>query len=102
MIGSDRQSALIYETVEELLKKRLVEPPSREALFQRVREGFSQFLKEWEAIHKEAEHKIRSMKRGVLPGSSEWDVLYLQFFEEKYKKTGGKLLLKDRSPSKTS
>ena len=98
MISSDRQSFLISIIVEGILKRKLVSAPSREVLFQKVREGFSRFLSEWEGIHKEADYKIRSIKRGILPGSAEWDVLYFQFFEEKYKRTSS-LLLKQRSSS---
>lgn len=101
MMSSERQSSLIHAIVEEAQKKNLVSAPSRDALFQKVREGFSRFLKEWEEIHKEAEYKIQSMKREVPRDSAEWDVLYFQFFEEKYKKTSS-LLLKERSPSKGS
>ena len=96
MISADRQSFLISIIVEEIIKRGLVSTPSRDILFQKVREGFSHFLSEWEDIHREADHKIRSIKRGILPGSAEWDVLYLQFFEEKYKRTSS-LLLKQRS-----
>ena len=98
MISSDRQSSLINAMVEEILRRKLVSVSSRDVLFQKVREGFSRFLAEWEEIHREAEQKIRSIKRGVLQGSAEWDVLYLQFFEEKYKRTSS-LLLKQRSSS---
>lgn len=101
MISSERQSSLIHAIVEEILRKELISSLSREDLFQKVREGFSRFLKEWEGIHKEAEYKIQSIKREVLRDSDEWDVLYFQFFEEKYKKTSS-LLLKERSPSKNS
>lgn len=101
MISSERQSYLSQTIVEEILKRKLVSSPSRDVLFQKVRIGFSRFISEWEEIHKEALNKIQSIKRGILPGSSEWDVLYFQFFEEQYKKTSS-LLLKQRSPSKGS
>ena len=101
MMSSERQSSLIHAIVEEIQKRNLVSALSRDALFQKVREGFSRFFREWQEIHREAEYKIKSIKREVIRDSAEWDVLYFQFFEEKYKKTSS-LLLKERSPSKTS
>lgn len=100
MISSERQSALVGAIVKDLLKKKIVPASSREDLFQSVRQGFSRFLEEWQHIHEEVRGKIESIKRGVLSGSAEWDVLYFRFFEEKYKQTSS-LLLKERSPSKT-
>ena len=35
-----------------------------------------------EAIDALVRRKIESLKRGVLEGSSEWDVLYRKYFEE--------------------
>ena len=43
-------------------------------------------LKKEEAIDKEAKRKIESMKKTVLEGSLEWEILYRKYYTEEMKK----------------
>ena len=85
-LSSDRQNHLAHRILEDLLKQNLIESPSRELLFEKIKQGFLLFDKEWEEMDREISQKIASIKRGVLPGSSEWDVLYGRFLEESFRK----------------
>ena len=85
-LSPDRQNHLANKILEELSKKNLISSPSREVLFSAVKKALSFFVKEWEEMDEDISYKIRSIKRGIHPGSSEWDVLYSRFFEEIFRK----------------
>ena len=85
-LSVDRQSYLSHKLVNRLLEKNLIETPSKEVLFGAVKSGIHLFVQEWEEMEQEVLTKIESIKRGVRPGSSEWDVLYNRFLEESFQK----------------
>ena len=85
-LSPERQSYLAQIITKDLLQKSLVKSPSQELLFEKVKKALSFFVKEWEEMERDISHKIESIKRGVRPGSSEWDVLYQRFLEESFRK----------------
>ena len=85
-LSPSRQNHLANIILEDLLQKKSVLISSRELLFEKIKQGLHLFVQEWEEMDKEISYKISSIKRGVLPGSSEWDVLYSRFLEESFRK----------------
>lgn len=85
-LSDDRQDYLASIIVDGLLKDKKISASSRDVVFQKVKIGFNQFMREYNQLDQEITEKLKSIKRGVLPGSSEWDVLYGQFFEEEFRK----------------
>ena len=85
-LSADRQSYLSHRLVDRLLKKKLVQSSSKEVLFEQVKSAVRFFVQEWEEMEQEVLKKIESIKRGIRPGSSEWDVLYNRFLEESFRK----------------
>ena len=94
MISYARQNHLSRLIAEDLLKEGSVEASGKELLFETVRRGFFAFEKEWKSLHEEVSYKLKSIKRGIAPGSAEWDALYQSFFEEAFNKKAGVLLKK--------
>ena len=84
--SADRQGYLARIITEDLLKKGLVKASSPELVFEKIKKALNFFVKEWEEMDQDISHKIESIKRGVRPGSSEWDVLYHRFLEESFRK----------------
>ena len=84
--SADRQSYLSHKLADCLMKKNLIETPSKEILFEQIKWAVSFFVREWEEMEREVFKKIESIKRGIRPGSSEWDVLYNRFLEESFRK----------------
>ncbi|MBC6414786.1 MAG: DUF507 family protein [Bdellovibrionales bacterium] len=82
----EKQSYLSHQLVNRLLSKKLVQVSSKEDLFEVVKKGIQNFVKEWDDLNQEIKKKIQNIKRGVKEGSSEWDVLYRRFFEEEFRK----------------
>jgi len=85
-LSSDRQNSLANAILEDLLGQGLVTAASREILFGKIKQALNFFNREWEEMDQEISHKIGSIKRGIHPGSSEWDVLYSRFLEESFRK----------------
>lgn len=86
-LSPDRQSYLTRLIVNELLNSRAVsETGSKDLVFQSVKKGITLFVKEWQEIDQLAQQKISGIKRNIVPGSSEWEVLYNQYIEELFQK----------------
>ncbi len=85
-LSEDRQDYLVYTIVEDFLKNKQVTATSRDVLFHKVKIAINQFSREWVDLDREIVSKLQSIKRGILVGSSEWDVLYNQYLEEAFKK----------------
>ena len=86
-LSDDRQSCLTRIIVDDLLKKQSVSPlSSTDLVFQAVKKGVSRFVREWKEIDQQARNKISGIKRNIVPGSSEWEVLYNQYIEELFQK----------------
>jgi len=85
-ISLDRQNHISRTVLEDLLKEGFVVSSSQEVLFEKIKQALNLFVKEWDEMDQKISHKIQSIKRGIHPGSSEWDVLYSRFLEESFKK----------------
>lgn len=85
-LSPDRQNYIANSVLKDLLEQGFVSAPSRDVLFEKIKQALSFFVQEWEEMNQQIEHKIKSIKRGVRPGSSEWDVLYSRFLEESFRK----------------
>ena len=84
--STERQSYISHQIVDQLLNRELISVSGKEVLFEKVKQGVSLFVKEWSEMEQEISEKIQSIKRGIRPGSSEWDVLYKRFLEESFRK----------------
>ena len=94
-LSADRQSYLTHMIVENLLKGKKLQAPSRDVVSQKVTTGILQFMREWSEVNQAVRLRIDSLKRGVKEGNSEWEVLYTQYFEEIYQRKSS-LFFKDK------
>ena len=84
--SSEKQSYLSHKIVDRLLSQGLVTAPKKETVFEVVKQGFYNFIQEWEELEQEVIKRIQSLQRNVTEGSSEWEVLYQKSFEELFRK----------------
>ena len=97
-LSADRQSYLTRLIVDELLKNQWVsDASSKDLVFHAVKKGLSLFVSEWEEIDRKAREKVSGIKRDIVPGGSEWEVLYGRFVEELFQKKSV-LFVKDAPP----
>ena len=85
-LSPDRQNYMADAITEDLINQNYVEISSREILFEQIKQALAVFTKEWLSMDQDISQKIESIKRGVRPGSTEWDVLYHRFLEESFRK----------------
>jgi len=83
-LSSEKQSYLSHKVVDRIFKK--INSPSKEILFELVKQGFHNFAKEWDELEQDISKRLHSLKRGVKEGSSEWDILYRKALEEQFRK----------------
>lgn len=88
MISEDRQSHLAHLITDGLWKDDLVDYTDDAVALRTVKLGVSKFIQEEERTDQLVRGKISSLKRGVIEGSPEWDVMYNKYYEEEMKKRG--------------
>lgn len=87
MIFSDeRQNHFVRLVVDTIWNDDLVDYSDDDAAFRFAKKGMTEFLKEFQAVEEKTKQTISSLKRNVVEGSPEWDVLYSKYFEEELKK----------------
>ena len=53
-----------------------------------ARTAITQFIKEEDNLDQVVRSKIASLKRGVMEGSPEWDIMYKKYYEEEGRRRG--------------
>ena len=100
MILSDaRQTYWIHLLVDGLEATGLVTYEDKEKAVQATRVTLSHCLKECEEIDLKVKEKVSSLKKQVLEGSPEWDVLYYNYLEDEMIRRGLIPLKKHKSSS---
>jgi hypothetical protein len=87
-MSEERQSHLVHLIVDGIWNDDLVEYTDEEKAMRAGNRGMKQFMSESADIDKFVQQKIASLKRGVVEGSPEWDVMYSKYYEEEMKKRG--------------
>jgi len=85
----DRYSDLSHKILDELYEEYLIEYDVNDNQVKNVIfKAFKDFAKSYEEIDDIVYDKIRNMEKEVLPGSSEYEILYDRFFREELIRRG--------------
>ncbi len=84
----ERVSHLARLVTDGIWNDDLVDYSDEEAALRAAKRGLNEFVVESRDVDKKTREKIASLKRGVLEGTSEWDVLYMKYFEEEMERRG--------------
>jgi hypothetical protein len=90
IISEDRQSHLAHVLIDGIWKDDLVDYSDDDEALRFAKRAISRFVQEGEDIDNKVRQKIASLKRGVVEGSPEWDVLFSKYFDEEMIRRGGK------------
>lgn len=86
-ISEGRISALAHLALEAIKKSgEVAEIRADRLVLTEIKAALSEILNVDDAIDGRVRRKIASLSRRVVEGSSEWDVLYRQYFEEEKRK----------------
>ena len=82
MLSDNRQNHWLHLIVERLEKKKLIEFQDKTKVIRSGMRAIGALVKAHNQIEKKVSDKIASLKRSVSPQSSEWEVLFRNYFED--------------------
>lgn len=82
MLSEDRLFYWIHLIVDTLLEKNFLECKNKDAVIRAARRAGTLFMQEHKRIEEKTKQKIASLKRDVPESSSEWQVLYSNYYNE--------------------
>lgn len=82
MVSEDRLAYWLHLIIDGLLEKGLLECTDKDKAIRAARRAGAHFMQEHKRIEEKARQKIASLKRNVPESSSEWEVLYANYYEE--------------------
>lgn len=85
-LTDDRINYLSHHLVKTLAREGLVNVADEAVEAQDVKRVMIKFMRTEESIDQKVRAKITSIKRGIPEGSSEWDILYEQYYNEEMNK----------------
>jgi hypothetical protein len=88
IISEDRQSVLARAIVDSIYDDDLVDYADDDMALRIAKKAIAEFVKEDEEIDRRAREKVASLKRNVMEGSPEWDIMYKKYYEEERNKRG--------------
>ncbi|MFN7905097.1 MAG: DUF507 family protein [Pseudobdellovibrionaceae bacterium] len=90
MISEDRQSHLAHLVTNALWNDDMVDYSNDDLALKLTKKAISNFVQDDKDIDQRARAKVQTLKRGVMEGSPEWDILYRRYYEEERVKRGQK------------
>lgn len=88
IISEDRQSHFAHLVTDAVYNDDLVDFTDDDQALRAAKRAIIEFVKEEQEIDNNARAKVASLKRNVVEGSTEWEVLYRKYYEEERRKYG--------------
>lgn len=88
IISEDRQTHLAHLVIDGIWNDDLVDYTDDDEALRAAKRAIAKFNAEGAEIHQKTIDKIASLKRGVMEGSPEWDVMYAKYYQEEMAKRG--------------
>lgn len=82
ILSEERQSHWAHLLTDSIWNDDLVDYTDEDQALRLAKEAIKQFVKEDSDIDIKARAKVASLKRGVMEGSPEWDIMYKKYYEE--------------------
>ncbi|NQZ02490.1 MAG: DUF507 family protein [Bdellovibrionales bacterium] len=87
-LSDERCQHLVHLVVDGIWNDDLVDYSEDERAMRVGNQAMAKFVKECQEVDIAVDKKIASLKRGVVEGSPEWDVLYSKYYEEEMQRRG--------------
>ena len=88
ILSEERQTHWAHLLTDAIWNDDLVDYTDEDQALRVAKKVIQEFVKEDLEIDKKAKEKVASLKRGVIEGSPEWEVLYKKYYEEERKRHG--------------
>ena len=86
--SDDRLNHIAHQIHDRLYNDDLVDYPDDDKALREIKKVINLYFQVEEEADRAAQEKIATLKRGVSPGSREWEVLYRKYYEEELAKKG--------------
>ena len=90
ILSEERQSHLAHVIIDGIYNDDLVEFPDEDAALRYAKLAIVEWVKEEASLDDMVRGKVSSLKRNVIEGTPEWDVMYRKYYEEEMVKRGYK------------
>jgi uncharacterized protein len=87
-LSEERTLYLARESLAKLRDEVLAEIPNFALALRQARDLIAGWEEQGDAVDEIVRRKIISLKRGVVEGSSEWNILFRRYREEELRKKG--------------
>lgn len=88
ILSEERQSHWAHLLTDSIWNDDLVDYTDEDQALRLAKLAIQEFVKNDSDIDQRARAKVASLKRGVLEGSPEWDIMYKKYYEEERNKNG--------------
>jgi hypothetical protein len=79
---------LARESLAKIRDEKLAEVPNFQVALRQARELVADWNEKGDAVDAIVRRKIASIKRGIVEGGSEWNILYRRYRDEELRKKG--------------
>ena len=90
ILSEERQTHWAHLLTDGVWGDDIVDFTDDDHALRSAKRAIALFIKEEMEIDEAAKAKVASLKRGVVEGSPEWDVMYRKYYEEERGKRGQK------------
>jgi hypothetical protein len=87
-LTEDRILYLARESLSRIRSEGLAEVDNFATALRQARELIAEFVAKGDAVDAIVRRKIASLRRGVVEGGAEWNILYRRYREEELRKKG--------------
>ena len=87
-LSEERISHLARLVVDGIWNDDLVDYTDDDLALRAGKKGLTDFMSELDDVEEKTRTRVASLKRGVIEGSPEWDILFAKYFEEEMQRRG--------------
>lgn len=88
IISEDRQSHLAHIVTDKVWGDDIADFSDDDEALRAAKKAIVFFVKEDMEIDTKAREKVASLKRNVMEGTTEWDIMYKKYYEEEKNRRG--------------
>ncbi len=82
ILSDERQFHLAHVATDKVWGDDIADFSDDDIALRAARQAITAFVKEDIEIDKKAREKVATLKRGVMEGTREWDIMYQKYYEE--------------------
>lgn len=88
ILSEDRQSHLAHIVTDKVWGDDIADFSDDDEALKAAKKAIVLFVREDMEIDTHAREKVASLKRNVMEGTSEWDIMYKKYYEEEKNRRG--------------